>query len=125
MNELLRKFANDREVQAVAALVLLDFVFGVGAAFKTKTFRLSYLTDFLRNDVLGKLVPYFAVMAVVTVGGDVSVGGVNIQDVVGVAVIAALSSSILSSLNDLGFWKSAPAEIAGADPATPLIAPPK
>lgn len=121
MNELIRKFANDREVQTVAVLIVLDFVFGVSAAFKTKTFRLSFLSDFMRNDVLGKVVPYFAVMAAVTIGGNVDVGGVNIQDVVGVAVIAALSASILSSLNDLGFWKSAPPEIAGPDPATPDV----
>ena len=123
MNGLIQQFANDREVQVVAALVALDFVLGVAAAVKGGSFRLSYLADVLRNDVIGKVIPYYAIWAAVTLGGDISIGGVGIKDVVAAAVVAALSGSVLSSLKDLGLWQSAPAAIAGPDPSSP--APPQ
>src|SRR3990172_4923279 len=122
MEDLIREFTNDPMVQTMAVLVVIDIVLGISAAVvgKSQTFQLSYVVDFLRNDVLGKLVPYYAVWAGVHLGGDFEVIGIPaIESVVGAAVIAALGASILNSLRDLGFWKSAPNELAGPDPGTP------
>ena len=122
MQQLIEAFANDPGIRLAAALVLLDFVLGVSAALKARTFRLAWLPDFLRRDVLGKLVPYFAVWAAVRLGGDVELGGVGaIEETVNAAVVLALGASILNSLRDLGALTGAPDEIAGSDspPPTP------
>lgn len=122
MQQLLHDFANDSMVITIAVLVGLDLVLGVAAALKdpSQSFRLAYLTDFLRNDVLGKMIPYYAVWAAVNVGGDFEVAGIPaIEDGVGALVIAALAGSILNSLRDMDLWKAAPDEVAGPDPNTP------
>ena len=122
MEQLLHDFANDEMVITIAILVGLDFVLGVAAALKdpVQQFRLAYLTDFLRNDVLGKLVPYYAVWAAVQLGGDFELGGISmIQDGVGAVVVAALAGSILNSVRDMGLGTSVPDVIAGPDPNTP------
>jgi hypothetical protein len=122
MTELIRQFANDPAVQAAAVLVALDFVLGVSAALKSRTFRLSFLADVLRADVLGKLIPYYAVWVAAEVGGDFEIPGLDlgaVKAVAAIAVWAALSGSILNSLRDLGLWKSAPDALAGSDPSSP------
>lgn len=122
MQELLTQFANDKMVITIAALVALDVVLGVAAALRDpdQAFRLSYLTDFLRNDVLGKLVPYYAIWACAALGGDFEVAGLSgIQDGVGVIVCAALAGSILNSLRDMGLMTALSNTIAGPDPNTP------
>lgn len=119
MEELLRQFANDEMVILIAILVGLDLLLGVAAAVRNdaQSFRLSYLTDFLRNDVLGKLVPYYAIWAAVNLGGDFEIAGIPaIEDGVGALVIAALAGSVLNSLRDMGLWQKAPDEMAGPDP---------
>jgi len=126
MIELIRQFANDAAVQAAAVLVALDFLLGVVSALKAGTFRLVFVADVLRADVLGKLVPYYAVWAAVEVGGDFEIPGVDlgaIKAAAALAVWAAVGGSILNSLRDLGLWKTAPDVIAGADPSTPSPSP--
>ena len=120
--DLVKQFANDSMVITIAILVALDFVLGVSASVKdpAQGFRLSYVSDFLRNDVLGKMVPYYAVWVAVNVGGDFEVAGIPaIEDGVGAIVVAALAASVLGSLRDMGLWKSAPDAITGSDPASP------
>ncbi len=122
MEELLRQFANDEMVITIAVLVGLDVVLGIAAALKdpSQTFRLNYIMDFLRNDVLMKLVPYYAVWAAVQLGGDFEVAGIGmISDGLGAGICVALGASILNSLSDMGLWKNAPTEIAGNDPNSP------
>lgn len=120
MEELLRQFGDDPTVRITAALVVLDFVLGVAAAVKLGVFRLSYVADFLRNDVLGKLVPVFAVWAVTHLVGDFTVGGLElIEESASGLAIAALAGSALNSLRDLGLAKTMPDEVAGPDPAAP------
>jgi hypothetical protein len=120
MNALIRAFAEDPTVRLVAVLVALDFVLGVAAAIAARTFRLGWLSDFLRRDVLAKLVPYFAVWAAVRLGGDVELGGIGvIEEAVGATVIAAVGASILNSLRDLCVMRGAPDEIAGSDVPPP------
>lgn len=120
MEELLRQFGDDPTVRISAALVALDFVLGIAAAVKLGVFRLSYIADFLRNDVLGKLLPLYAVWAVTHLVGDFQVSGLELIEESSTAlVIAALAGSILNSLRDLGLAKTMPNEVAGPDPAAP------
>lgn len=122
MNTLIRQFTDDPTVRLAAVMVALDFALGILAALNAHTFRLGWLSDFLRRDVLGKLVPYFAVWAAVRLGGDVELGGVGaIEETVGALVIAAVGASILNSLRDLGLLSGAPDALAGSDnpPPTP------
>jgi hypothetical protein len=124
MNDLIQQFANDDTVRLIAALVLLDIVLGIAAAVKAGIFQLNYLVDFLRNDILGKAVPYFAVWAAVRLGGDLEIGGYGaIEEVVGAGVVLALGASVLNSLSELGLGKSLPAVIAGDDPSAKIEAP--
>lgn len=121
MNELIQQFADDPGVRLAAILVALDFVLGVAAALKAGLFRVGWLSDFLRRDVLGKLVPYFAVWAAVRLSGDVQLGGVGaIEETVNAALLLALSGSILNSLRDLGVMPSStPDAVAGSDEPPP------
>ena len=75
LQNLIDAFASDETVQVVAALIVVDFVLGVSAGVKAGAFRFGWVADFLRNDVLGKVVPYFAVWAAVRIGGDFEVAG--------------------------------------------------
>jgi hypothetical protein len=105
--QLLSVFAHDGKVEAALVVVALDFVFGVLAAFKLKTFRLSYVADFGRNDILFKLVPYFVLYSAALVAGgqDILIPGIDLGVVAGAAYVgfmAAWVASVLSSLQDLG-----------------------
>lgn len=119
--ELLNHFADDPTVIAIAALVALDFVLGTCAALYSKTFRLSFFADTFRNDVLGKMIPYYALWAALHVGGvDWSIGGFDvIEETSGAVIILALVGSVTGSLVVLGLLRGAPQSIAGPDPASP------
>lgn len=121
MRALLVQFTHDPGVRLALTLVALDVVLGVAAAVKAGSFRIGWLGDFLRADILFKLVPYFAVWAAVRVGGDVDLGGVGaIEETVNAAVVFALSGSILNSLRDLGVIpETTPDEVAGSAEAPP------
>jgi hypothetical protein len=124
--DLLRQFGEDPTVRIAAALVALDVILGVTAAFVKGTFRLVLIGDFLRADVLMKLVPYYAIWATVHVVGDIEIAGFEaIEETTGAAIILALGASILGSLKELGLpgARSAPAEIASPDPLTPTPEP--
>lgn len=122
LQSLIDQFTADETVLAVAVLVFLDVLLGVSAALKAGTFRFSYLVDFLRNDILGKAIPYFGVWAAVRIGGDFEIGGYGaIEEIVGAAVAVSLTASILKSLRDLGFLPASTSDaVAGPDPTTPL-----
>ena len=115
MEQLIHDFANDPGVRLAVVLVALDIVLGISASVKAGTFRLGWLTDFLRADILFRLVPYFGIWAAVRLGGDFELAGVGaIEETVGGAVMLAVGGSILNSLRDLGLLKGAPDEIAGS-----------
>ena len=121
MEEAFKAFGDDTVVQVIAGLVALDVLLGVLAEIvnKAQSFKFSYLVDFLRNDVLGKLVPFAGIWVVTYFAGDFEIGGVNgVQDAVAVGIVAALGASVLNSLRDLGLWRSAPDIIAGPDSGT-------
>jgi hypothetical protein len=114
---LINQFADDPTVIALAVLVGLDLVLGVSAAVKNGVFRLSYVADVLRNDVLGKVIPYYAVWAAVHISGDVMISDFGvIEETAGGLAVAAVGGSVFNSLRDLGLWDKAPDAIAGPDP---------
>ena len=121
MVELLRQFGNDSTVLMLAGLVALDFIFGLSSAVKLGVFRLSYVADFMRNDVLGKLVPYAGLWFVLHLAGDFQIAGFGaIEETIALAIGGALGGSILNSARDLKLIsETTPDEIAGADPVAP------
>ena len=122
---ILASFAHDKQLALVLSLIVADFVLGVLAAFKAGTFRLTYVSNFARNDLLGKVVPWFAVFALdkATSGAGI-VGPVDFSHAATIAfgiVTLAMAGSILSSLADLGI--SLPAQLAGHTPPA-VVTPP-
>lgn len=119
-------FADDR-VEALLVLIALDFALGVIAAVKLGSFRLSYVADFARNDLLGKVAPFAVIYAGYKYAGsvDLVIPGLDLELVmngVWVIVLAALVGSVLNSIKDLGL-SALPEEVAGPDPATPVVPP--
>lgn len=121
---LVDAFTSDPTVRIIAALWVLDFLLGLFSGVKAGEFRLSYIADTFRNDVIGKILPYYTLWAALHITGiDWSVGGLDvIEESAGAVVIAAFVGSVLNSLRELGLAKTMPDTIAGPDPATP--APP-
>jgi hypothetical protein len=118
MVRLLDQFLNDPTVIALAVLVGLDILLGVASALKAGTFKLVILSDFLRADVLGKLVPYYGVWAAVHVSGDVMIGDFGVvEESVGALAVAAVGASVLNSLREFGL--KLPDPVASDDPLTP------
>ena len=119
MESLLNQFTEDPTVVALAVLVALDVILGVSAAIKVGAFKFVIVSDFLRADVLGKLVPYYAVWAAVHIGGDVEFGDFGvIEETVGALAIAAVGASVLNSLKEFGLSRL-PDTVAADDPTTP------
>ena len=126
MLNLLNQFTEDPTVILLSALVGLDVVLGILSALVRKTFKLVLISDFLRADVLGKLLPYSAVWAAVHVSGDVMLGEFGvIEETAGALAVAAVGASVLNSLNELRLGTpdnastSATEVLASDDPTTP------
>lgn len=118
-------FAHDGKVHALLLLLAADFVFGVAAALKLGTFRLSFVADLLKNDVLGKVLPYFGLYAFALVAGseDLLIPGLDFGLIAGGAyslVLVALVGSVLSSIRDLGIV-SMPTAVAGNEGNDPVV----
>jgi hypothetical protein len=128
---LLQQFAHDDKVKWVLVLIAVDFVLGVIAAIVTGTFRLSYVGDFLRKDVLGKVVPWFVLYAAGKVTTQELPGGVTfatLADGAFVIIVGALGGSILKSLAELNLFSTAAKAAATMAPsatagATALFGP--
>jgi hypothetical protein len=117
--DLLDQFMDDPTVIGLGILVALDVLLGVLAALKNGGFRFVLISDFLRADVLGKLVPYYAIWVAVHVGGDVSLGEFGvIEEAAGAMALAAIGASVLNSIRDLGLARL-PEAVAASDPTTP------
>lgn len=105
LSQILNSFAHDNAFQAVLVLIALDVLLGTAAALKTGTFKLSWFAAFGRDDLLGKVFPWFIVYSASKYAPNVAVLGIDltaIEKVVFVAAAAALGGSLLSSLKDLG-----------------------
>lgn len=103
--QAISEFANDKQLQAVLVLIVLDIILGVIASIKLGTFAFTKVAAFLKDDVLGKVVPWFAVFAAAKFAPDVDVLGIDlnqIQTVFWAAVVVALVASLASSASDLG-----------------------
>lgn len=125
MAALIHSFFNDVRVQVALLLVLLDLALGVLAAVKAGNFRLSYISDVLRADVLFKVLPFFLLYGAYKYasGADLVIPGLDMEVVMNgawVIVLAAMVGSILNSLRDLGLASKAPDAIAGPDPNSAL-----
>jgi len=130
---LLRAFADATSVHIALLLVILDLVLGVLAAFKMGTFRLSYVADTAKTDILYKLFPYFLFFAAAHVAGgqDAVIPGLDvafIADGIYVLIVGAWVGSILGSLYDLGLRpapenvdRSPAAMLAGGENAAPPV----
>ena len=120
LGPLIDAFTADDTVRLIAALILVDIVVGVAAAFYTKRFTFAWLSAFLRDDVLGKVIPYFGVWAGVRIGGDIEVAGFGaIEETVGGMVVLTLATSVVNSLRDLGLLRGLPTIFAGSDRVPP------
>ena len=103
--EVVSSFADDKQLQAVLVMIVLDIVLGVIAAAKLGTFAFSKVAAFLKDDVLGKVLPWFAVFAAAKFAPSVDVLGVDlnqVQTVFWAAVVVALVASLTASAADLG-----------------------
>ena len=111
IQEVVREFANDKQLHAVLVLVALDLILGVVAAVKLGTFAFSKIAGFLKDDVLGKVLPWFAVFAFAKFAPSVDVLGIDlnqIQTALWALVAAALVASLVASLSDLGLGTGLP-----------------
>lgn len=122
--QVFSEFAHDKQLYAVVVLIVVDLLLGVAAALYAGTFALSKITGFLHDDVLGKVFPWFVLFAVAKFAPNADVLGIDfnqIQTVAWALVLAALTGSLLASLNDFGI--SMPKQIATGEnqgaPPTP------
>lgn len=103
LGAFLNTFLQDDQLKLVAFLVVADIILGVIAAVTTGTFRLKHISAFLRDDVLEKVVPWFALFCLGKANNAFeivgSVGFGALADGAFVAVTAALAASILKSIN--------------------------
>lgn len=104
ITDIINSFVHDTQLKAVAILIAADLVFGTVAALKTGTFKFQLVSNFLKDDVLGKVLPWVALFAFGKVS-TASVAGIdfgNIADGAFVLATAALVGSLVTSLQDLG-----------------------
>jgi hypothetical protein len=123
MASFFNAFFEDVRVQTLLVLIALDIGLGVLASLKAGNFRLSFIGDFARNDLLGKVAPFALIYAAYVYAGsvDLVIPGLDMEIVmnsVWALVLVALIGSLLGSLKDLGLQQLPPA-VAGDDPATP------
>jgi hypothetical protein len=117
IRQWLVEFADDTKVHILLLLLVADFALGVGASLKPPvTFRLSYVADLLKRDLLGKVIPYFAVYVLALVQGneDLVIPGLDFGLIAGAAyalAVGAMAGSILNSAAKLGL--SLPTVVAG------------
>jgi hypothetical protein len=127
MSELFHRFFADDLVRVVLLVLALDLALGLIAAAKAGSFRLSYVADFARNDVLGKVLPLLVLYGgkVYAENQDIVIPGFDFDIVVAGAAaitIGALAGSLLGSIRDLGLIRASD-QVAGPDPASPTVPP--
>jgi hypothetical protein len=72
------------------------------------TFRFSYLADFMRRDILGKVIPWFVLYAAGKLTDKSPIPGIDFKTLADTAfgiIVAALIGSIAASLVQLGLSK--------------------
>jgi hypothetical protein len=111
LSQVLVALWHDARLQAALGVVALDFALGVTAALSTNTFALSKVAGFVRDDLLGKLVPWAVLYGAAKLTHDSWADAA--QQAVYVGAVAAWAGSIVSSLNDLGIKVPLPTRLAG------------
>ena len=106
LGQLLQEFFNDKSLQILLLIIVLDFAFGVLSALKKGDFRASYVSDFMRNDVLFKVLPWFILYSAnkVATSADILIPGLALDALVWGAyglIVTALVGSLINSLNEL------------------------
>ena len=93
MEVILAKFVVDVRLFALVGIILLNVVLGVVSALKRGDFSFVKVLDFLRDYVLGMVIPYFAVYAAgETYGEPVAEWAKNVGVIVnGVILLRAYS----------------------------------
>lgn len=107
LNDAIQKLLHDQQLVAIFVLVGLDIVLGVLAAIKSKEQRFNFgkLTDFLADDVLGKVLPWAGIYIFSQMYTGLSVLGVDLEAIataIWVVMLAALLNSLYGSLQDMG-----------------------
>ena len=110
LNEAIQKLLHDQQLVAIFVLVGLDIVLGVAAALypKAKTaghFNFGKLTNFLEDDVLGKVLPWAAIYIFAQMYGGLAVLGIDLGSIataIWAVMLAALVNSLYGSLQDFG-----------------------
>jgi holin family protein len=103
--QVFSEFAHDKQLYAVLILIVVDLVLGVGAAAYKNQFAFSKITGFLRDDVLGKVFPWFVLFAVAKFAPNADIVGIDfnqIQTAAWALVLVALTASLTASLADFG-----------------------
>jgi hypothetical protein len=129
--QLLQAFTKDDKLRVVVILIAVDVLLGVIAALKMKKFTLSYVADFMRNDVLYKVVPWFILYSAGKLTSKDTIPGIDFATLADGAfglIVAALVGSIGSSLYQLGLKKEeaqnlAAGGTAGNKPGTTTLGP--
>jgi hypothetical protein len=116
IGEFLRLFWNDGKVEILVCLVVLDFFLGVIAALKTRTFRLSYVADFVRKDVIFKIGGYLFLYAGAVFAGqaDIVLDGLDLGVAAGAAyvvIVGAMVGSIANSVKEIATDTPPPAPV--------------
>lgn len=118
MEEFIQAFWNDGKVSVLVILIALDFLLGVVAAVRQHAFRLAYVADFLRKDVVFKIGGYLVLYAAAYFAGqaDIVIDGLDMGVIAGAAyavIVAAMVGSILNSLKEIGLEPAAEPEPIG------------
>jgi hypothetical protein len=117
ISQVINSFAHDGYLQAVLVMIALDVLLGVIASVKTGQFKFSWLAGFGKDDLLGKVLPWFLIYTAAKYAPDVAVLGIDLssmEKVVFALVVAALGGSMLASLKDLGVPLPTPPQIPRA-----------
>lgn len=124
MQSFIHAFFDDTRTQVILLAAAIDLLLGVLVAlWKTKNFRLSYLADIFRNDIIPKVLGFLVIYAgyLYAKNVDVVIPGLDLEILMNGAfgiITLALAGSILASVKQLGL-SGLPDAIAGPDPATP------
>jgi hypothetical protein len=115
-NAALQQLLPNQQLVAAFVFVGLDVVLAVLSVIylglkdsdgdgKNDGFKFGRLVDFLRDDVLAKVLPWAAIYVMATMYTGLDVFGISLSDIatgIWVGVLAALVASMATSLGDLG-----------------------
>jgi hypothetical protein len=102
--QIFHQLTDSKQFSTVIILLAADLVFGVLAAFKTRTFDLARIADLLRDDGVKAVVWAAAFFfAAASAGGEiVGLNLTTIADGAFVGLSASIVGSLLNSFEDLG-----------------------